>query len=149
MYDSTEDTQKHIQTVQLYIEEVVLHIQNAMLLHDISKLLPPEKALYDEYTPKLSAVPYGSDEYKQYLKEMGEALQHHYQVSRHHPEHFENGINGMTLVDIVEMLCDWKSATLRVKDGNLQKSLEYNKTRFQIDEQLYQILKNTVEYFGW
>ena len=149
MYDSTEDTEKHIETVQLYLRRVRVEIDRVSKRHDASKLKPPEKELYDEYTPKLSSVVYGSDEYKQYLAEMGEVLQHHYKVNRHHPEHFENGINVMTLVDLVEMLCDWKAATLRMKDGDFQKSLEYNKARFQIGDQLLQILKNTAEYFGW
>lgn len=149
MYDSLEDTEKHIQMVQLFLRRIRVEIDRISRKHDASKLLSPEKELYDEYTPKLSAVAYGSDEYKQYLKEMGGALQHHYQNNRHHPEHFENGISDMTLIDVIEMLADWKAATLRVKDGDLNKSLEYNRERFHIDNQLYWILLNTIEKFGW
>ena len=35
-----------------------------------------------------------------------DALQHHYQKNRHHPEAFERGVDGMTLVDLVEMVCE-------------------------------------------
>ena len=70
---------------------------------------------------------YESDEYKQVLKEIEEAVQHHYQVNRHHPEHFENGINGMNLIDLIEMVCDWVAASQRVKDGDVYKSLDINR----------------------
>lgn len=33
-------------------------------------------------------------------------LDHHYQNNDHHPEHFELGINGMNLLQLLEMLAD-------------------------------------------
>lgn len=42
------------------------------------------------------------------------------------------------------MLIDWKASSLRSKNGNLEKSLEIQKDRFGIDDQLYQIMKNTL-----
>lgn len=148
-YDSTDETLKHIGKVNDLMCSIAARVMEIAAIHDASKLRSPEKEAYDEFTPKLSSVPYGSDEYKAYLKEMGVALQHHYQENRHHPEHFENGIMDMTLLDLIEMLCDWKAATERVKDGSLKKSLDYNRTRFQMDNSIYWILKNTAKYFGW
>jgi hypothetical protein len=49
----------------------------------------------------------------------------------------------MTLVDLMEMFCDWKASTLRHNDGNLLTSIDINAERFQIDDQLKQILINT------
>jgi hypothetical protein len=117
--------------------------------HDESKLQEPEKSMFDEFTPKLRDSTYGSDEYKGFLAQMGEALQHHYANNRHHPEHFENGVAGMTLVDLVEMLADWKAATERHADGDLGKSLEIQKERFGISDQLSSILHNTAVEAGW
>jgi len=74
---------------------------------------------------------------------MGSAVKHHQENNSHHPEAHEEGIDGMNLIDIVEMLCDWKAATLRTKNGDIQKSLEIQKERFGISDQLYNILKNT------
>lgn len=62
-------------------------------------------------------------------------------------EGVENGINDMDLVDLMEMICDWKAASKRHNDGNILKSLELNKDRFHIDAQLYSILKNTVDRY--
>ena len=49
----------------------------------------------------------------------------------------------MTLIDIIEMFCDWKASTLRHNDGNLLKSIEVNAERFNMDGQLTAILMNT------
>lgn len=144
MEDSTEKTLEHIVSVQkklrLFIDELELRAGE----HDQSKLEEPEKSIFDIYTPKLRNTTYGSEEYKQYLKEMGKALEHHYQNNKHHPEHFDNGINQMNLVDIVEMLCDWLAATERHADGNIITSIEKNQERFGYNDDLKNILLNTV-----
>jgi hypothetical protein len=148
MYDSKEDTLKHVEMVRKYAGRLQNALFEAALKHDKSKTEEPEKAIFDEYTPKLKESTYGSDEYKTYLKEMGVALQHHYACNRHHPEHFKNGIQGMTLIDLCEMLSDWKAATLRHNDGNILKSIDINQKRFGYSDELKQILLNTVkEYF--
>lgn len=193
-YDSTQDTLKHIQQVQGLLSFIQAEIEQRALVHDVSKLNSPEKELFDEFTPKLAALTYGSDEYKECLKQMGPALQHHYQHNSHHPEYYEmwkcpvceiafkekdvplsgvyenirlcplcckngsimecalvktSGINGMTLLDVIEMLADWKAASLRHADGDFHKSLYINKERFGISDQLFQIILHTVGELGW
>ena len=76
---------------------------------------------------------------------MKTARQHHYAANRHHPEHFTKGIDDMTLIDIIEMLCDWKAASLRQNDGNLLKSIEINAQRFGYDDQLKRSFINTAK----
>ena len=51
----------------------------------------------------------------------------------------------MNLIDIVEMIADWKAASERQKDGNLLVSIEKNAKRFHLDDQLKQILINTAK----
>ena len=51
----------------------------------------------------------------------------------------------MTLIDVIEMLCDWIATTKRMKDGDIFKSLEIQKERFGISGQLYQISCNTIK----
>jgi hypothetical protein len=55
-------------------------------------------------------------------------------------------LRGMNLIDILEMLCDWKAASMRHKTGDIRKSIEINKKRFGISEDIEQILLNTVEF---
>jgi hypothetical protein len=149
MYDSSEETRKHIRIVAEYIDGMSDQLTIRALLHDKSKLSGTEKEGFDKYTPRLKNTTYGSDKYKEYLKEMNGILQLHYAKNRHHPEHFEDGIKGMTLIDLVEMICDWKAATLRHKDGNILKSLDINQKRFGYSDELRRILFNTImEYLN-
>jgi hypothetical protein len=148
-YDSKSDTIAHIMQVGEFIHEVIDRLKARTAYHDQSKLVDPEKKIFDEYTPKLKGTTYGSEEYKQYLTEMNVALKHHYENNRHHPEHFKDGVNEMTLVDLIEMLCDWKAATLRHADGSMIKSLVINRKRFGISDQLQSVLDHTVSEFGW
>jgi hypothetical protein len=139
-------TLRHIETVRNYINEVIKGLISRQELHDQSKLHEPELSIFHEYTPKLREISYGSEEYKKCMCEMKTAIDHHQKCNRHHPEYFSNGILGMTLIDIVEMLCDWKAATLRHQDGNIYKSLEINAKRFGYSEELHCILKNTIDW---
>lgn len=145
--DCKKDTIVHINQVREFMMSAASEILRRAVVHDKSKLESPELEVFTEYTPKLKSSTYGSDEYKTFLKEMGVALKHHYANNSHHPEHYENGINGMDLFDLIEMICDWKAAVMRHDDGDIYKSLEINKERFKIGDQLYSILKNTVDRF--
>jgi hypothetical protein len=148
-YDSTPDTLKHIQTVQDYLRVVIFDLWARANRHDYSKLAEPEKSVFDEYTPKLRDSTYGSDEYKRYLVGMGEGLAHHYEVNDHHPEHFNGGIADMDLIQLIEMLADWKAATLRHADGDLDRSIRQNAERFGYGPELERILRHTAERLGW
>lgn len=139
------ETQKHIEKVRHYIRLLTDKLTSRGVNHDKLKLESPEVEIFAEYTPLLAKTTYGSDEYKDALAGMKPALDHHYANSRHHPEHFVNGINDMNLVDIVEMLCDWKAASERQMNGNLLHSIEMNAKRFEYGEQLKQILMNTAK----
>lgn len=138
------ETMKHIEKVRKYLKVFTDKITNRGIEHDKVKLESPEVEIFAEFTPKLAGTTYGSEEYNTYLKEMKVALDHHYANCRHHPEHFAKGINEMTLIDLIEMLADWKAASERQNNGNILKSIEMNAQRFGYDDQLKQILLNTV-----
>lgn len=195
------ETWNHINFVSKLLAGVQQELTRRQFTHDQSKLLPPEVEIFTEYTAKLRNSTYGSDEYKQNLKKMGKALDHHYAHNRHHPEFYlaqpltkrqseeidkiENHIslmdycdrnnlaiqpddvyiyrnlklyleekqneskafiNHMTLIDLIEMLCDWVAAVERHADGDIEKSLTINQERFHISPQLQQILKNTAPW---
>jgi hypothetical protein len=197
-YDSRPDTLAHIHAVQGNLARVIADLGRRQRDHDLSKLADPEKATFDEFTPRLKASAYGSDEYKGFLAAMKPALDHHYAANSHHPEHYrwhcpvcglqindeqeraapqgpnesakrycprccrhgmlyeselmlkpELGVRGMTLLDVVEMLADWKAATQRHADGDLRKSIEINQGRFGYGDELKAILVNTATALGW
>ncbi len=149
MYDCTADVLEHKENVWKNLIRIIKELDTRGAIHDYSKLEEPEKDIYDEFTPKLKGLTYGSDEYKECLKQMGIAIQHHYENNRHHPEYFKNGVNGMNLLDLIEMLSDWKAATMRHADGDIRRSLEINKERFHLSEQLQEILLNTIMDLDW
>lgn len=148
-YDCAIDTKKHIARVQELARELMRDLESRVAVHDLTKLLSPEKEIFDEMTPRLKESTYGSDEYQGFLKTMKTALDHHYACNRHHPEHFENGVNDMTLVDILEMFCDWKAASERHQDSDMYRSIDISAERFGLSPQLISVMKNTVKYFGW
>jgi hypothetical protein len=148
-YDSQAETLLHIKRVSQLLNEAAVKLIERGNVHDNSKLEEPEKSDFDRLTPILKTLTFGSEEYKNSLKELEVALNHHYANNSHHPQHYENGINGFDLFDLMEMFFDWKAATERTKDGNIYSSIEYNKTRFEISEQICQIFKNTAERLGW
>ena len=147
-FETMVQTYEHKQNVAVLLNSVIKHLINRTTMHDNSKLESPEVEIFTKYTPKLARTTYGSDEYNEYLKEMGVALEHHYNNNRHHPEYHIDGVCDMNLVDIVEMICDWKAATLRHDDGDILKSIELNQKRFGYGDELKQIFINTVmDYF--
>lgn len=148
-YDSRADTLLHSQRVGELLGAVMSELLSRASCHDRSKTEPPEVGIFDEFTPKLKDLTYGSDEYKACLSAMGDGLRHHYAANRHHPEHFAGGVADMTLIDVVEMLADWKAATERVKDGDLTRSLGIQRERFGLSDQLAAILENTAAAMGW
>lgn len=145
--DCKRDTQEHIDTVQRMADVFINKLFAQVSVHDESKLQSPELEIFTEYTPKLKASTYGSEEYEGFRKAMKVALDHHYSVNRHHPEYHPNGIRDMNLIDLIEMFCDWKAATMRHDDGDLAKSIEINKTRFNMSDDLAQIFMNSVDLF--
>jgi len=143
-FDSRPDTYEHIETVRGLVMGVVGDLLERAHHHDSSKLVEPELSIFNEFSPKLRDSTYGSEEYKQFLQQMGEGLKHHYAANDHHPEHFENGIKEMDLVQLVEMLCDWIAATRRHADGDIMRSIEQNAERFGYGEEIKRLLVNSV-----
>jgi hypothetical protein len=146
---STQDTLDHINKVQACLRDVRDRLFERALTHDASKLEEPEKSGYDQMVISLADCEYGTDEYRAALQEAKPTIDHHYRENTHHPEHWPNGVNDMSLLDIVEMLCDWKAASERTKQGSIVASLAHNKERFGLSDQLASILENTVKELKW
>ena len=144
-YDSRVATYEHKTEVCAAISRIIADLLQRTVEHDASKLVSPEVEVFDRVTPQLRGLTYGSDEYKVALADMGEGLLHHYAANRHHPEHFSEGIRGMTIVDMVEMFCDWMAATKRHADGDLMKSIRLNQKRFGYSDDLKDIFENTAK----
>lgn len=141
------ETHKHVRKVQhnlnLFVADLIHRGEN----HDNTKFEEPELSIFAENTHKLGVTQYGSEEYKKLLVEVKPAIEHHYSKNDHHPEFHKNGIDDMDLMQICEMLADWKAATERNMNGNVRKSIEINADKYNISPQLRRILENTVKKY--
>lgn len=140
-----EDTLNHIRDVKKVLSEFSRELERRGKWHDYSKFSDEEQKFFTNVLDGQKTVKYGTPEYEEIKRKLAPALEHHYRENRHHPEHFINGINDMTLIDLMEMVADWNAATKRHEKDNISNSIEINSKKYNIDKQLKQILLNTVE----
>ena len=143
MAEHLRQTGAHI----LLVQDLLMAVSRALLArslhHDESKLEPPEAEMFAKALALLKGSTYGSDGYRAALRSIKPALQHYYEHNRHHPEFWGRGIRDMNLVDLIEMVCDWYAAAKRHDDGDFGRSLEINRERFGIPDDLIAIIANT------
>lgn len=135
---------KHILRVNDHIREFTTKLNQRGEIHDISKIIPPELEMLEEL-PDDYIYEYGTKEYDDMLKRIEPVLKLHHSQNPHHPEFYENGLDGMDLYDICEMFFDWKAASEKQDNGSIWRSLDVGKKRFDMSDQLYNILKNTAD----
>jgi hypothetical protein len=143
------DSLDHIAKVQARMGEAISNLTIRAAHHDESKLQEPERSGYASLQLRLADARYGTDEYRAVMAESRPVITHHYAANDHHPEHHDHGIAGMSLLSLIEMLCDWKAAGERTKEGGMRQSLDVNRRRFEQDPTLYAVLENTARELGW
>ena len=148
MSEAKFKTMRHIEAVRNLLIICVNNLLLRSALHDQSKLESPEVEFLETHTHKLRTLTYGSPEYFACLEEMKPGLENHYKRNPHHPEYHQRGIHGMTLLDLIEMLCDWKAASKRHDDGNVIKSIEMNQSRYGYSDELKNLLINTAKWLN-
>lgn len=142
-YDSTEDTLRHIRKVQDLLGRFAEELICRGKVHDQSKLSPVEKSARDANPPDFRHR-YGEPIRR--TPEMRAAIEHHHRLNSHHPEHYgAAGVSGMDLADLVEMFLDWKAAGERYEHDTIEKSIEFNRKRYNLDPQLVSIFYNTAK----
>jgi hypothetical protein len=141
--DVMRSTAAHIRRVGELLVQASADLAHRAVHHDASKWSEEEWPAFESATPKLAAMTYGSEEYKAALQEIKPALAHHYGANQHHPEYFGGDWAAMSLLDLIEMLCDWKAASERHEDGSLERSITINQERFGYSDHMRRILWNT------
>lgn len=150
-HDSTADTLAHIARVRDLLERPCNDLAIRAAHHDESKLVEPEKSGYDALGELIQGKTYGTPGYSAVMQDprVKPAIDHHVTTNRHHPQYHADGVNDMTLLDLLEMLADWKAASERSTGVALSESLALTCQRWDISPQLEAILRNTCEAFGW
>jgi len=129
----------------MFVKELLTRAIN----HDNSKFGPEEFPIYASAIDEFEKHPFGTPGYQKAKDSIAIAVKHHYKCNSHHPEYYANEIDGMNLVDLIEMVCDWKAANQNHKDnpGNMQQSLEFAINKYKISPQLAKIIQNTIEHY--
>ena len=77
------------------------------------------------------------------------AIENHYKNNRHHTGFHKNGVNDMNLMDLCEMVADWKAAERRSPDKKLSDTLYHAFVKYEINDQLGKIIINTLKSLNW
>lgn len=144
-----QKTRDHIQLVNQYGNVIVQEIAKMLKEHDASKLESPEKEIFANFMDTLKTVKIGTPEYDDMIFKSGlkEAIKHHHQHNRHHPEYFENGMSGMTIMDIVVWIVDVMASAHRDNNDPIKSmGTDICQKRFGYDDMLKTIMTNTVKF---
>lgn len=141
--DYVKDLVDHKRRVAGHMQIVANELFRRAAVHDNSKFETEEFEAYEEAFPGLQKYAYGTEEFKAELAKIRPAIEHHYAANDHHPEHFPDGIIGMNLIQVIEMVCDWMAASER-SQTSLYKGMELNRKRFEIDRQLIGVIAHTL-----
>lgn len=96
--------------------------------HDEAKFTPEELPLLASEDPRSVDI----------------AMQHHYRLTRHHPQHFKNGMRDMCLIDLVETFVDWEmDAEEEGKD--FSEILAEKQKEFGFSDDIRDIMQNTYD----
>ena len=139
-------TQEHIDNVRLLLGIFSDVLREKGENHDKSKLEEPE--IYGwmamDREPRYK---YGTKEYYEKMRKYAAIFDHHYAVNTHHPEHFKSPENEMTLIDAIEMLCDWFAYKRDVDKEDALYLIRSQCIRFGFSESFKNLLSNTyLEY---
>ena len=140
---------EHIGRVQHHMAHVITTLLARSNSHDRSKYSQEELGLVLG-KPAFDKFEYMSPEERAALEAVKESLVYHYARNSHHPEYYSiSGVYGMSLLDLLEMVCDWKAAGEMSANGNFKQSIEFNTERFSLTPELVKILENTGRELGW
>jgi len=150
MPTAKEVTYAHVNRVSELLGEAAIELIKRGARHDRSKFEPVELdplQRMQDLIDKEGQAPYGTDEYRRRTALLGEMLAHHYAHNTHHPEHYRNSVAGMDLFDLIEMFFDWKAASERGEESEM--NLSYSINKLEMPSMLESILRNTADRLGY
>jgi hypothetical protein len=134
--------QRHITVVQRGMQSIAHEIERRGLIHDDSKFSDQEFPGFARINHIARMHPYGSAEYRSSMKAEKATIERHYSENSHHPENHDvehlaqnHGFYGaeiMGWLDIIEMVCDWRSAYLTYgSEGTWEENLLKQRLRYE------------------
>lgn len=143
----------HIKCVRNAIKVITDNLNYRADSHDDSKFEADELEYYSAYEKLPEGLKFGSEEYKQALKELNVGVgtpgfNMHSSRNDHHPEYYED-VSDMGFLPIIEMVCDWNGAMRAY--GNKQdwmESVDYNISRFDFNDNQIWLIKQVAEFLN-
>jgi hypothetical protein len=127
-------TLRHMILVAKGLHKLAACVASRAVGHDASKLSIEQFARFVEINRIAREHKYGSPEYNASLETNRDAIGKHYRRNSHHPEHHENGVDGMGLADFIEMVVDWEVAAQVYGNATFDEGLAIQTERFNLDE---------------
>lgn len=142
-------TKEHIVKVRdnMSIFNKVINVRG--LKHDLSKITSDIE--YDNYRKVIMTLKKektGSQEYNKARESIKPAVDHHYENNEHHPEHFKDGISGMNLIDLIEMMSDWQAVNDEVPGRDLKPWIRKCKDKYNMSDDLFNVFMNTADFLS-
>lgn len=136
---------QHVNFVQEGLLVIAQALQRRGLVHDRSKFSADEFAGFCRINAVAREHPYGSAEYRAGLKQEKPTIELHYARNSHHPEHHDEAeagskgtwedrtrVEAMGFLDIIEMVCDWRSAYLAYgSQGTWEENMDRQRERYK------------------
>ncbi len=138
---------RHTRIIQFLLRSLAANLERRSDLHDLSKWSLDELEGFVEINYILRNYEFGSQEYKDSLKD-NKAIDLHFSRNRHHPEYHPNGVSDMSLIDFIELVVDWRAANMSYGDISWKKSVDIQIDRFKLaPEQIYlvKMISDTIE----
>lgn len=133
---------KHIKDVQDNLQTFIDQLKVRKDKHDLSKVTAPESTSFDKWVPVLESAAKNSDEYKKAKEELDKTWEHHYKLNSHHVEHYGD-IKDMCLLDVLEFVADMMAEEGTGEAGEAEESFDKKCKKYEIGDQLKQIILNT------
>lgn len=148
-FEVLTDLLMHISEIQEGLAQMRHELELRGIAHDRTKLLPVEFNAFVKTRPKFKKANYGSREYQECVEMIKPSIEHHYKHNRHHTAFHKNGFADMNLLDILEMLADWRAASRRSPDLSLKDSLPIAYKKYNIPTNMQRHIEATLKYLGW
>lgn len=144
--DEREFLEKHVQHryyVHFFVTKLIEELLLRANLHDISKLTSEE---FDGFAKSIYYLkgPWGQEARPpEILKRLKQSLVTHYAYNDHHPEYFQNGMKDMDLIQMLELIVDWRAAMIGQGNHDIEETLRVGQERFKYPDYVKDILRNT------
>jgi hypothetical protein len=147
-FDSRIDTSDHIRKVAVLLHVVAKELMDRADGHDASKLIEPEVSGFNQSQKDWRVSPMALMSIGQGLRLISRSLSITTKGIVTILSSMLMGWHDMTLVDLIEMIVDWEASARRNPRGRAIDVIDMQQKRFNLDDQLTAVIKNTLTWIS-